>query len=105
LVLIDVGLARLDGISAAKQLIRDDPELAVVMLTLSTQDRDLVESVRAGAVGFLNKNLAPDALVRALHGFRRGESLPMSRAIGQKLLGFVRRAAGVRRVAAEPPTP
>jgi len=105
LVLIDVELPRLDGISAAKQLMRDDPELAVVMLTLSTQDRDLVESVRAGAVGFLNKNLAPDALVRALHGFRRGESLPMSQAMGQKLLGFVRRTADVQRVGVEPPTP
>src|SRR5258708_16025566 len=36
LVLIDVDLPRLDGISAAKQLIPDDPDLAVVMLTLST---------------------------------------------------------------------
>ena len=89
LVLIDVELAR----------------LAVVMLTLSTQDRDLVESVRAGAVGFLNKNLAPDALVRALHGFQRGESLPMSRAMGQKLLGFLRRTADVQQVGVEPPTP
>jgi DNA-binding NarL/FixJ family response regulator len=105
LVLIDVDLPRLDGISAAKQLIRDDPELAVVMLTLSTQDHDLVESVRSGAVGFLNKNLAPDALVRALHGFQRGESLPMSRAMGQKLLGFVRRTPDVQRAANEPPTP
>src|SRR5437763_70523 len=42
LVLIDVDLPRLDGISAATQPIRDDPELAVVMLTLSTQDRALV---------------------------------------------------------------
>ena len=105
LVLIDVDLPRLDGISAARQLIRDDPELAVVMLTLSTQDRDLVESVRSGAIGFLNKNLAPDALVRALHGFQRGESLPMSRAMGQKLLGFVRRTPEVQRATDEPPTP
>ena len=75
------------------------------MLTLSTQDRDLVDSVRSGAVGFLNKNLAPDALVRALHGFQRGESLPMSRAMGQKLLGFVRRTPEVQRGANEPPTP
>lgn len=105
LVLIDVDLPRLDGISAAKQLVRDDPELAVVMLTLSTLDRDLVDSVRSGAVGFLNKNLTPDALVRALHGFQRGESLPMSRAMGQKLLGFVRQTAEVQRSTVEPAAP
>jgi DNA-binding NarL/FixJ family response regulator len=105
LVLIDVDLPRLDGISATQQLIRNDPELAVAMLTLSTLDQDLVNSVRSGAVGFLSKNLAPDALVRALHGFQRGESLPMSRAMGQKLLGIVRQTAAPQRSAVEPTTP
>jgi two-component system, NarL family, nitrate/nitrite response regulator NarL len=105
LVLIDVDLPRLDGIAAAQQLIRNDPSLAVAMLTLSTLDQDLVNSVRSGAIGFLSKNLAPDALVRALHGFQRGESLPMSRAMGQKLLGMVRQSGTPPRSMVAPPTP
>jgi DNA-binding NarL/FixJ family response regulator len=104
LVLIDIDLPRLDGISAAHQIIRDDPELAVVMLTLSTLDQNLLDSMRSGAVGFLSKNLAPDALVRALHGFQRGESLPMSRVIGQRLLSFIRHSGELQRSEVEPAT-
>jgi DNA-binding NarL/FixJ family response regulator len=105
LVLIDVDLTRLDGISAAQQLTGNDPELAVVMLTLSSVEQHLIDSVRAGAIGFLSKNLAPDALVRALQGFRRGESLPMSRAVGLKLLGLLRQTGALQHAAVESPTP
>jgi DNA-binding NarL/FixJ family response regulator len=105
LVLIDVDLPRLDGIAAVQQLSRADPDLAIVMLTLSTQDQDLVDSMRAGATGFLSKNLAPDALVRALHGFQRGESLPMSRAIGQKVLGLLRHAGAFQQLGVDASIP
>jgi two-component system NarL family response regulator len=105
LVLIDLDLPRLDGISAVQQLTHEDPQLAVVVLTLSTLDQDLVNSVRSGAVGFLSKNLAPDALVRSLHGFRQGESLPISRAMGEKLLGLLRQTVVPQPGTAEPPTP
>jgi DNA-binding NarL/FixJ family response regulator len=105
LVLIDIDLPRLDGISATQRLVHNDPRLAVVLLTLSALDQDLLNAVRSGAVGFLSKNLAPDALVRSLHGFQRGESLPMSRAMGQKLLGLLRQSGALQRPAVEPPTP
>ena len=64
LVLMDMDMPHLDGIAAAAQLRAEDPDLPVVMLTASTLDADLFEAVRVGAVGFLNKSLAPDALVR-----------------------------------------
>jgi DNA-binding NarL/FixJ family response regulator len=91
LVLMDIDMPHLDGMAAAAQLGIEDPGLPVVMLTLSTLDRDLFEAVRVGAVGVLTKSLSPAALVRTLRGFHRGESLPMSPAMAQTLFALIRR--------------
>jgi two-component system NarL family response regulator len=92
LVLMDIDMPRLDGISATECIARDDPDLPIIMLTVSTLDRDLFEAVRVGAVGFLSKSLSPDALIRALRGFHLGESLPMSPSMAQKVLGYFQQA-------------
>lgn len=99
-VLMDIDMPMLDGISATEQISADDPDLPVVILTVSTLDRDLFEAVRVGAVGFLSKSLSPDALVRALRAFHRGESLPMSPSMAQKVLGYFQQAKGNRGAAA-----
>lgn len=88
LVLMDIDMPRMDGITATELITGDDPDLPIVMLTVSTLDRDLFEAVRVGAVGFLSKSLSPEALVRSLRGFHRGESLPMSPSMAQKVLGY-----------------
>lgn len=95
-VLMDIDMPVLDGISATEQISANDPDLPVVMLTVSTLDRDLFEAVRVGAVGFLSKSLSPDALVRALRAFHRGESLPMSPSMAQKVLGYFQQAKAGR---------
>jgi DNA-binding NarL/FixJ family response regulator len=93
LVLIDTRLPRLDGIATAERLVDADPTLAVVMLSLSSDDSDLFAALAVGALGYLSKTLAPEAVVRALVGFRRGESLPMSRGMAEKVLGALRHRA------------
>jgi DNA-binding NarL/FixJ family response regulator len=57
-------------------------------------DADLFGALRAGAVGFLSKNLMPAALVRTLRDFQRHGSLPMSRPLAAKMLGYFRQHAG-----------
>lgn len=93
LVLVDIDMPHLNGISVAAELRAEDPDLPVVMLTASTLETDLLEAVRVGAVGFLNKSLAPDALVRTLRGFHRGESLPIAPAMAQALFAIFRQGA------------
>jgi DNA-binding NarL/FixJ family response regulator len=88
LVLLDISMPRLDGIRAAEQLNATDPMLPIVMLTVSLLDQDLFDAVRAGAVGYLSKGLAPGALVRALRDFHREDALPMSRVMARKVLGY-----------------
>ena len=99
LVLMDIDMPGMDGIATTERIAAEHPTLPVVMLTVSTLDRDLFEAVQVGAVGFLSKSLSPDALVRALRGFRRGESLPMSPALAQKVLGYFK---GVPMAAPQP---
>ncbi len=99
LVLMDIDMPILDGISATEQITAEDPNLPVIILTVSTLDRDLFEAMRVGAVGFLSKSLSPDALVRAIRGFHRDESLPISPTMAQKVLGYFQEQEAPRRVA------
>ncbi len=65
-VLLDMRIPGLDGLQTLKKLKRELPELPVVMLTTSREERDLVESLRNGAKGYLLKDMEPDDLVDAL---------------------------------------
>jgi DNA-binding NarL/FixJ family response regulator len=100
LILMDVDLPRLGGIPATRRLARDLPSLPVVVLAASTPEDAVFDAVEAGAVGFLSKNLAPAAILRALRDYRREGALPMSRAVAAKVLSTYQHLAADRR----PPT-
>jgi DNA-binding NarL/FixJ family response regulator len=69
LVLMDIDMPIMNGIDATAEILISDPSLAVIILTVSTLDRDLFAGVRSGAVGFLNKGLSPSTLTRTLRDF------------------------------------
>jgi DNA-binding NarL/FixJ family response regulator len=67
------------GIAAAAQISSRLPETAVVMLTVSQNETDLFDSLRAGAAGYLLKDMDPGRLASALRGVLAGEAaLPRS---------------------------
>ena len=66
------------------------------MLTVSRSERDLLDSIRSGARGFLSKDLSPDALVSAVRDIRNG-ILPMSRADASLLILRLSAAAPLHR--------
>lgn len=74
------------GIAAAARIASSHPNLPVVMLTVSAEDEDLFAALRAGASGYLLKDMSPDRLPIALKGVLSGEAaVPrqlMSRVIG-----------------------
>ena len=72
-VLLDVHMPG-SGISAARTLSAELPSAAVVMLTVSRDDDDLFEALRAGARGYLLKDIDPDRLGPALRGVLDGEA-------------------------------
>ena len=72
-VLLDIHMPG-NGIQAAQQINRSLPETAIVMLTQSTEDEDLFDSLRAGAAGYLLKDADPTTLSDALRGVLVGEA-------------------------------
>jgi two-component system nitrate/nitrite response regulator NarL len=70
------------GIRAASEISQALPETAIVMLTASRDDEDLFDALRAGASGYLLKDMDPDRLAAALRGVMEGEAaLPRSLAL------------------------
>ena len=102
-VVMDVVMPELDGIMATRQIRRQLPEQLVIVLTgAGSDDHELgMQALRAGASGFLSKDLEIEALPRALEGARTGEAV-ISRRMTKKLIENMRRApdgvAGMRPV-------
>ena len=68
-----------NGIAAAEEISKSLPDCAIVMLTYSRDDDDLFDSLRAGARGYLLKDMDPDRIGAALRGVLAGEAaLPRS---------------------------
>ena len=78
-----------NGIAAAGEIARRMPDLAIVMLTASRDDEDLFEALRAGASGYLLKDMDPDRLGPALRGVLAGEAA-LPRALVTKVIGEFR---------------
>ena len=90
-VLMDVVMPELDGIAATRRILKQDPEQVIVMLTSSDDDEMGLLGLRAGAAGFLTKDLDVEVLPRALLGALSGEAA-ISRHLGMRLVEHLRRA-------------
>ena len=74
-VLLDMRMPDINGIQVLKKLRDEGLEAPVVMLTTSNDERDLIESLRNGAAGYLLKDMDPDDLVNALHEIVKGQTV------------------------------
>ena len=74
-ILLDLRMPGLDGLSVLERIAALDLGCAVVMLTTSSDERDLVTSLRSGARGYLLKDMEPEQLVDALVAVTEGETV------------------------------
>ena len=74
-VLMDVRMPDVDGISATHQVLADFPEVKVVILTTFEEDDYIFGALSAGASGFLLKRTSPEELHAAIHTIAAGDSL------------------------------
>ena len=74
-VLMDLHMPVLDGIAATRRLRVEQPAVRVLALTTFDDDEDVFAALRAGAVGYLLKDVTSDRLVEALLAAARGESV------------------------------
>jgi DNA-binding NarL/FixJ family response regulator len=84
-LLLDINLPGTDGLRLVRELAPRLPETKILMLTVSAARRDLIDAVRAGAAGYLTKDLSPEALQRAVRGVRSGD-LAMSRTMAADVI-------------------
>jgi len=75
IVLLDMRMPQMDGISVLKKLKEAHPNLPVAMLTTSSDESDLVGALRNGAQGYLLKDMDPDDLVVALRDIISGKTV------------------------------
>ena len=102
-VVIDVVMPELDGIIATRQIRKAIPDQLVIVLTgAGAEDQELgLQALRAGASGFLSKELEIDALPRVLEGVRAGEaaiSRRMTRTLIERLRETPSGSTGMRPV-------
>jgi len=92
-VLMDLMMPEMDGLEATKHLSAELPEIKVVILTASDDDSNLFEAIKAGAKGYLLKDLQSDEFFALLDGVDRGEPA-LTPVLARKLLDEFARAKG-----------
>jgi two-component system response regulator DevR len=90
-VVMDIRLPGTSGIEACEEITSRYPETRVIMLTSYAEDEMLFSAIRAGASGYILKQIASEELVRALEVIGRGEAL-LDPAVTQRVFQEVRRA-------------
>ena len=90
-VVMDIRLPGTSGIEACEEITSRFPETRVLMLTSYAEDEMLFSAIRAGASGYILKQIGGEELVRALEAVARGEAL-LDSAVTQRVFQEVRRA-------------
>jgi DNA-binding NarL/FixJ family response regulator len=90
-VLMDVRMPNLDGIAAARQILEGGSAAKVLMLTTFDMDEYVYEALRAGASGFLLKDVPPERLVAGIRAVASGEALLAPSVTRRLIETFVRR--------------
>lgn len=88
LVLLDISMPNMDGLEALQLIKAEYPETLVVMLTVSDNDDDLFSSIKAGADGYLQKDLNANEFLEMLAGLERGEAAITRKTATRLMSGF-----------------
>lgn len=91
-VVMDIRLKGGSGIEACEEITEAFPDTKVIMLTSYAEDEMLFSAIRAGAAGYVLKQIGGEDLVRAIESIGRGEAL-LDPAVTQRVFQEVRKAA------------
>ena len=93
-VILDIGMPNLNGLEATRQILKTNPQIKVLVLTLHDSDQVVQEVLNAGARGFLLKTDAARDLVAAVEALRRGKTYFTPKVAAMVLDGYLRRENG-----------
>ena len=87
-MLLDISMPDRSGIDVLKQVKKENPEIAVLMLSMHREDQYAIRSLKAGASGYLTKQSAPKELVTAIRQVATGQKY-VSAALAQELANSI----------------
>lgn len=73
-ILMDLVMPVMDGLQAIGEIKAENPEVSILVLTSFAEEDKVFPAIRAGALGYLLKDTAPDQLLQAIYDVHRGES-------------------------------
>ena len=88
-ILMDIGLPDKSGIECVKEIKDLFPGIQILMLTVYSDEEKIFHSIRAGAVGYILKNISSEKLLEAIWDANNGGA-PMSGEIARKVLNYFR---------------
>jgi two-component system, NarL family, response regulator LiaR len=101
LVLMDLSMPGMDGISATRAIKAESPKISVLILTAHDDYNLLLDAIKAGAAGFVLKGVGPAELVGAVRATLSGES-PVDQELVMRLVRRLAEEVGSRKPPAEP---
>lgn len=90
IILLDINMPRGNGLDVTKKLRVEQPSIKVIILTIHDDDNYVVEVIKAGAAGYLLKDIEPGMLVKAIRTVYGGESF-IYPTLAKKLFGEITR--------------
>lgn len=91
IILMDIRLPGTSGIDACEEIMANYPKIKVIMLTSYAEDEMLFSSIKAGACGYVLKQINPDDLMKSIDAVARGEA-SLDPAVTQRIFQEVRKA-------------
>ena len=84
-ILMDLVMPEKDGISAIKEIKKDDPQAKILVITSFSEDEKVFPAIKAGALGYLLKDSSPDELMQAIQEIYQGKA-SLHPTIARKLI-------------------
>jgi DNA-binding NarL/FixJ family response regulator len=92
-ILMDLRMPVLDGVEATRLVRQEHPQTAVIVLTTFDDDENVFEALRAGAAGYLLKDVSSEKLVEAIRAAAQGESF-LQPSVAAKVIAEFTRISG-----------
>jgi DNA-binding NarL/FixJ family response regulator len=105
LAVLDVAMPHMDGLTVARELGKQRPDLRVLMLSVHDNEQYFFEALKAGASGYVLKSEANRDLIEACRAAMRGESFVYPAAASALVRDYLERAAAGEEVPEDPLTP
>ena len=86
-VLMDINMPDTNGIAATREILRDDPEVGVLVVTMLEDDDSVFAAMRAGALGYLLKGAGQEEVLRAIRAVANGEAI-FGPGVARRVMGL-----------------